>query len=162
LAAGVLASDGAAAAKKHSTPVVPNTGTAPQVLFERQVFKEINRIRRTKGLKKLRQAKALRRAARWHSTYQARIKRLTHEGKGNMKFSTRLVRFGYKKSARMSEVVGTRNTCERKDPKVLVKAWMSSPAHRVLVLDRKVRYMGVGVVSTKKCRQTFYTVDFGS
>lgn len=162
LGVGILASDAPAAAKRHSKPVVPKTGLAPQVLFEREVFTEINRVRRSKGLKALRRSNNLWRAARSHSTHQARIKQMTHYGKGNTKFSTRLMRFGYDKSARMSEVVGTRNTCERRDPKILVKAWLNSRPHRVLVLDRKVRNMGVGVVSTARCRQTYYTVDFGS
>lgn len=161
LTAGILAGD-AAAAKKHSAPVVPKTSLAAQVLFERQVFTEINRVRRSRGLKSLRRSRSLWRAARSHSTYQARIKRMTHHGRGGTRFSTRLVRFGYRKSARMSEVVGRRSACRRGDPKILVRAWLNSPPHRVLLLDAKVRNMGVGVVSTTQCRQTFYTADFGS
>jgi uncharacterized protein YkwD len=160
LALGVLTT-GAAAGTTPSRPVVPKQGVAAQALFERQVFREINRTRHARGLGKLRRSKTLKRAARSHSTYQARIGRMTHYGKGRMKFSTRLARFGYRRSVRTSEVIGVRTACDRGDPKILVRAWLRSRPHRALLLDRRVRNMGVGVVSIKQCRRTYYTVDFG-
>jgi uncharacterized protein YkwD len=162
VALGAVASEASAAKKKHSAPVVPTRGLAAQVLFERQVFKRVNQMRARKGLRKLRRSRTLARAARSHSKHQARINKMTHYGRRKEAFSTRLKRFGYPKFSRMSEVVGQRNTCETGDPQVLVKAWLRSPPHRVLLLDAKVRKMGVGVVSRKRCKQTFYTIDFGS
>jgi uncharacterized protein YkwD len=150
-----------AAAVPLAKPVVPKTGLAVQKGFEREVFIALNKVRRARGLRPLRGSRVLARSARAHSAYMARKRKLTHVGAGRLVFWQRFLRYGYRENTRMSEIIGRRNVCRRGDPRIIVRAWLRSPRHRVLMLDRKIRYMGTGVVSTARCRNTFYTSDFG-
>lgn len=145
-----------------SKPRVPASGIAVQHSFERETLRQINVVRRARGLRPLRQARALRLSARRHTVWMARKRKLSHTGVRGSAFWQRIIAAGYPRNRRMSEVIGMRNVCLRGDPRIIVREWLRSPSHRVLVLDRKVRYMGVAVVSTAKCRQTYYTANFGS
>ena len=142
-------------------PRVPKKGIAAQLVLERRVFAIVNRVRKARGKRPLARSLTLKRAARSHSAFQARRRTLTHDGPRGMRFDQRLARFGYPKRRRQSEIVGMSPGCTMREPAVIVRAWLNSPLHKKLMLDGRVRRMGVGAVSTARCTQTYFTIDFG-
>lgn len=132
--------------------------------MERATLFHINRVRKARGLRPVRGSRKLRRPARAHSRFLA-VKhngRLFHEDGRGRPFYVRLVAAGWPRNRRMSENLASITACRKKDPRIMVGQWLRSPGHRVNLLDPKVRYVGVGVISTRYCDVTVYTTDFGA
>ena len=124
----------------------------------------INQARARHGLRPVRGSRKLRRPARAHSRFLAtRHKgRLFHEDARGRPFYARLVAAGWPRNRRMSENLASITACRKKDPRLMVAHWLRSSGHRANVLDPTVRFVGVGVVSTRHCNVTVYTTDFGA
>jgi len=157
-----LAAERNVGAKTHAKPLVPKGKAGIQARFAKELGRELNQARRARKLAPLRGSKVLKRAARRHSMFMAQTSRLQHTGRGGSLFWQRFVRLGYSRNARMSEIIAKRNVCKPGDPTLIVKKWIASPPHRVLMFDRKIRYFGAGVASKSRCSLTFYTMAFGS
>ncbi len=145
-------------------PVVPKKQWVIQKSMERATLFHVNRVRKARGLRPVRGSNKLRRPARAHSRFLA-VKhngRLFHEDARGRPFYVRLVAAGWNRNRRMSENLASITACRKKDPRIMVGQWLRSPGHRVNLLDPKVRYVGVGVVSTRYCNVTVYTTDFGA
>lgn len=150
--------------RKQVQPKVPAKGWVAQPSLEAATLAGINRVRKANGLRPVKASKILKRPARAHARFLA-VKRkgvLQHTDAHGRPFYYRLVRAGWRKNARMSENLASITACRAKDPAILLKRWMASPTHRVNILDPKVTHVGVGVVSSAKCRSTVYTTDFGN
>ena len=112
--------------------LVPSPAAA-QLPSER-MFDAINRMRAQRGLSVLRPAPLLARSAHSHASELIRRDRIYH--------STGFLRgdaFDVRSEVLMLHTNGGINV-----PKVL-RGWLASPAHRVVLLDPRWRYLGVGL-----------------
>lgn len=106
----------------------------------------VNAVRRTHGLRRLRDDRRLRRAATTQARRCARAARLGHDVGGNLR--QRVRRVGYLRGVRrytVAEALGT-GTGRRGSPLSTVRAWLRSSGHRAIVLDRDARHGGFGYV----------------
>jgi len=104
----------------------------------------VNAARRAHGRRALRDRPRLRRAANAQARRCASAKRLGHRLGGDLR--TRVRRVGYLRGAssfRVAEALGT-GTGRRGSAVAAVQAWLRSPPHRAIVLDRSVRDGGFG------------------
>jgi uncharacterized protein YkwD len=146
--------------------------------LERALMREMNAARAEYGLPALRAKSSLRRAARKHSAYLARLGRLDHDSAGGHPFWTRLVKAGFPRTHSMGENLALIGGCGRPEGYVqlrrkarersntlqaeqVVAMWLKSPGHRANLLSRDFRYAGTGVTTDGACNATMYTTDFG-
>lgn len=120
---------------------------------EAAIYREINRVRRSKGIPRLRVSRRLARLADRHSKAILRHDKLSHD------VGTPF--------ARRARAVGTmaenlawvqRGTKAR----TVVRMWLRSPGHRVILLDREMRRIGIARIPGKlgKRRGLAITADF--
>ena len=119
-----------------------------------------NQARQKYKLASLQRYLALESAAQKHSSWMARTKRFSHEGRQGTKPHQRMV----------AETFGGSTTGEniykfpvRRDQKKLAKnlvdGWMKSPGHRRNILNPGFRYLGVGVARSGD--HIYATQNFG-
>lgn len=127
----------------------------------------LNRERVRRGLAPLQADANLARTARAHSLDMVRRSYFEHESPdGRTPFdrilATRYVPKGA--SWTLGENIGW-GTLSLATPAAIVKAWMASPAHRVNILDKRFRQIGIGIaVGVPQPRGqagATYTTDFG-
>jgi uncharacterized protein YkwD len=99
----------------------------------------INQARRKAGLAPVTVTPGTTDVARRWALRMATSKTLGH----NPNFAAEVGRSGSPNWTKVSENVGYASAC---DPKQLFDAYMNSPGHRANILDRKVRYIGMGSV----------------
>ena len=107
---------------------------------EASLLSAINRARARHGAPPLRIASPLQRAARAHSNAMLRTGTFTHGD-----WYGRLRRHGARGSTLGETIawgVGTDGTA-----RAIVQMWLDSPPHRVTLLRRGFRYVGVGVAN---------------
>lgn len=105
---------------------------------EQSLLRSINRARARNGAPPLRIGPALQRAARTHSNAMLRTGNFTHGD-----WYRRLRRNGVRGRTLGETIawgVGTDGTAD-----AIVQMWMASPPHRMTLLRRGFRYIGVGV-----------------
>jgi uncharacterized protein YkwD len=180
-ALGALAAPGAAAPaakgpKAHASHAPAKVRVQPGL--ERALLREMNAARAEYGLPRLRAKTSLRRAARKHSTYLARLGHLDHDSAGGRPFWTRLVKAGFPRTRSMGENLALIGGCGRPEGYVqlrrkarqksntaqaeqVVAMWLKSPGHRANLLSRTFRFAGTGVTTDGACKATMYTADFG-
>jgi uncharacterized protein YkwD len=128
----------------------------------------INAKRRANGLRPLRQATKLVRAARRHSRDMVAHRYFAHDSRSGVGFSARIARTGWMRGRHRWSVGenlawggGARST-----PRQIVAAWMASPGHRRNILQRGFHVIGIGVASGMPVAGggpgATYTADFGS
>jgi uncharacterized protein YkwD len=158
-----------------SVALLPGTGRtavqAPTVLsvLEEGVFNELNNVREAHGLAPLRPNVQLGAAAADHSTEMLANGYFAHESPDGSAFWKRIRKY-YPQPASGSWSVGENLLWSMPglDPKKAVALWMSSPAHREIILTAGWREVGVGAVAatgsgTFGGRQVLViTTDFGS
>ncbi|MEK6327124.1 MAG: CAP domain-containing protein [Actinomycetota bacterium] len=127
----------------------------------------INKKRRNHGLKVVHSKPALRKAGTRHSKYMQRHNCFAHQCAGEKDLVARILATSYLPcncTWRVGETLAWGNQ-GRGSPRAIVKAWMHSPAHRHVLLDRQLRNVGVGLVwgspSNRRARAATYTADFG-
>lgn len=127
-----------------------------------------NRARTKRGLKALCVHPDLTQAARAHSREMLNRDYLSHNSFNGETVKERLERFGYT-FGRYSYYVYGENIAwgcgSRGAPDRIFKWWMSSSGHRLNILNKKFREIGIGVRrgTYKSCgHATMYTVDFGT
>ncbi len=128
---------------------------------------QINRKRRSHGLKAVHSQPSLRKAGTRHSKYMQRHNCFAHQCAGEKNLVARIHATSYLPcncTWRVGETLAWGKQ-GRGSPRAIVKAWMHSPAHRHVLLDRQLRNVGVGLVwgspSNRRAKAATYTADFG-
>jgi uncharacterized protein YkwD len=138
--------------------------------YEKQLVAEINKQRAKHGLVKLRVNTKLVTAARAHSTDMGQHKYFDHNSPDGEKWSSRIVRHGYKRTGCRYWKAGENlayGSGLYSSPYVVVDQWMSSKAHRAVILTKAFRDIGVGAVKTEDGYGAldgvvwFFTLDVG-
>ena len=134
----------APAAEADSTTTASATRIQP---LEQLLLRQVNAIRQANGLGALSRSGALTRAAAFHSRAMATLGFFTHESRNGASFSARVGRFyrpvtrGIQLGENLAMFGGTPPTAE-----AIVAAWMASPGHRAILLQRVFRDAGIGIV----------------
>lgn len=112
---------------------------------ERQVIAAINAVRAERGLKPLRFATPLFRAARKHSRDMGENDYFSHStATSGESFDQRVLRFQDRRQVRwLGETIGW-GCGELSTPEEMVQMWMDSPPHRKTLLDPRFKIVGVG------------------
>jgi uncharacterized protein YkwD len=128
----------------------------------------LNAKRRANGLRPLRQATKLVRAAQRHSRDMVAHSYFAHDSRSGAGFSARIARTGWM-HGRDRWVVGENlawGARRQATPRRIVASWMASPEHRANILKRRFHVIGIGVESGVPVagggRGATYTTDFGS
>jgi uncharacterized protein YkwD len=121
---------------------------------ERAVVRAINKARGQHGIKRLRSAPRLARAADVHTRSMLVRNYFSHGA-----FAQRVRR--YVSFRRIGETIAWSSRCSARG---IVRMWLNSPGHRAVLLSRGYRRVGVGrrtgrLGSTRAC---VVTADFGS
>lgn len=165
LAAAWPSSDASAATCANANAAPAKVGRAA---VERAARCELNVVRRSHGLRPLRQNRLLSGAARRHSRDMVRRKYFAHNSLSGASFVQRIRRGGYLSSAshwKLGETLawGSGGLASAHE---IVQAWMDSPPHRHVILQPGYREVGVGVVlgspRTIHTPAATYTADFGA
>jgi uncharacterized protein YkwD len=127
----------------------------------------INKQRRKHGLRHLKTRHALRKAGKRHSKYMERHRCFSHQCPGEADLVGRIERTSYLPcncTWRVGETLAWGDQGSG-TPHAIVRAWMNSPPHRAVILDGRLRNIGVGLVwgspSNPGARAATYTADFG-
>lgn len=112
--------------------VVPSGAAAGQ-RSDRLMIKKINRIRHDHGLHGLRTSKSLQASSRRYARWQ-----MAHDYFGHRSSIRASGAFG-----RLGEVLYMRRGSKPRVGEV-VRGWMSSPAHRFVLMNRRLNHIGVG------------------
>jgi uncharacterized protein YkwD len=150
------------------TPSVASAGVQLST-YEQQIVKYVNQERAKKGLVKLKVHAALVDAARVHSAEMAENKYFEHDSLDGSTFAERIVRHGYAREGFTSWKAGENigwGVGLYSSPVLIVGQWMDSAAHRAVVLNKSLKEIGVGAVSTVGYGSAegtvwFFTMDVG-
>jgi uncharacterized protein YkwD len=99
----------------------------------------INQARRSAGIRPVTVAPGTTDVARRWASSMMRSRTMKH----NPNFASQVGRSGSPRWTKVSENVGYASAC---DAKQLFNAYMKSPGHRANILDRKMRFVGIGSV----------------
>jgi uncharacterized protein YkwD len=126
------------------------------------IVRQINRVRRAHHLQPVRLTAPLARIARRHSSLMLKHDALTHSSFGGSSFSTRLQHAG--KRRQYGETLAWAPSGSGVTAKVLLKLWMRSGPHHKVIMNGKLRRVGVGRVYGAMGRQRGHaiTADFTS
>jgi uncharacterized protein YkwD len=127
----------------------------------------INKQRRKHGRGSLDTKHALKKAGKRHSKYMERHHCFSHQCAGEADLVGRIQRTSYLPCTctwRVGETLAWGDQ-GRGTPHAIVEAWMHSPPHRSVILDGRLRNIGIGLVwgspSNPGARAATYTADFG-
>jgi uncharacterized protein YkwD len=163
LTAPALAQDRAPAAGTSAASVVAVHG------LEAQVLREINALRRSRGLVALRTNPGLAAAAAAHSAAMAQTGFFAHESPDGSPFWKRVkLRYGATGFARWSVGENLVWASPALSAKQAVTMWLNSPPHRKNLLSPQWREIGLGGVHALRAQGAFsgldvtvLTADFG-
>jgi len=126
------------------------------------IVREINRIRRAHRLRAVKLTAPLARVARRHSSLMLKYDALSHSSFDGSSFSTRLQRAG--KHRQYGETLAWAPDGAHVNARALLKLWMRSAPHRAVLMNGKLRRVGVGRVygSLGAQRGNAITADFSS
>jgi uncharacterized protein YkwD len=155
-------------AAPRSIAAVPMiTGTAAMDGFEAEVLRLTNKARsksrkcgskRMKKAKKLRWDSTLATTANAHSTDMATRDYFSHYAPGGVSPFQRMRAAGYKYRAAGENIAAGRSLSS---PEAVVRAWLKSPAHCRVLMNRKYRELGVGRVEGAGKWTVYWTQNFG-
>ena len=113
---------------------------------ERAVISAINEVRAEHGLRPLRFAAGLWRAARGHSRDMGANDYFSHSSlDSGESFDERVLQFQNRRQVRwLGETIGW-GSGALAEPREMVRMWMESPPHRRTLLDPRFRLVGVGI-----------------
>jgi len=160
-----------AAPAATARPCPGANATAAQA-SKRQILRatlcEVNHQRARHGLKRVRLNKRLSKAARRHARDMARRNYFSHDTLGGGSFVDRIRRVGYLRDA-MRWIVGENLAWGSRGfsrPRLITRMWMKSPGHRINILNRSFREIGIGLaydapVRRGGSRAITYATDFG-
>jgi len=122
--------------------------------LDQALARHINLERASAGLRSLAVDERLEAVARGHSREMARSGRFAHAGLDGSSSDQRIEKAGYTPARAVGEVIAT----SQRPPNEVVAGWMSSQAHRAVLLGA-YRELGVGCSSTPD--SVYWTVNFG-
>ncbi|MDR7280446.1 CAP domain-containing protein [Catenuloplanes atrovinosus] len=143
-----------AAVTISGTATAATAAVTPATTLETQVVAATNTERAKHGCKKLTISPALTKAARGHSSDQAKHGYFSHTGRNGSTFTQRV------KSAGYAPAVGENIAWGYADTTGVMTAWMNSPGHRKNILNCKAIKIGVGVARDAK-GTIYWTQEFG-
>lgn len=160
---------GAVAAPGPARPAAPNVVTPLPALGAR-IAAAINTARGQRGLTRLRLYPPLRAAAAVHSLDMARSGFFSHASSDGTSLEVRLARFypaaGYRRRQIGETLLWDAGVV---DSAAVVRAWLSSPGHRAILLAPGFRDLGVAAVEATAAPGFFHgtaatlvTADFGA
>jgi uncharacterized protein YkwD len=137
--------------------------------YEKQLVKYVNQERTKAGLGKLHVNAKLVGSAREHSTDMGENKYFGHDSLDGTGFGERIVSHGYQRDGYRVWKAGENIAWGAglySAPVLIVDQWMSSPAHRAVILAKDFKEIGVGAVSTQGYGSVdgevwFFTLDAG-
>jgi uncharacterized protein YkwD len=143
-------------------PPPPPVAKVAKADLERAIGRRISRVRTKHGLRGVRFSIRLRKVARRHSREMLRRDVLTHTTASGASLSARLSRAGHRRH--YGEVLAWTPRGVRAGARRVVRMWMQSPSHRQVLLDGRLRRIGVGRVRGAMGRQhgIAITADFSS
>ncbi len=112
----------------------------------RAVLCLVNRVRANRRMPSLRRSRPLRLAAAGHGVDMVRRRYFSHVSLDGGTIGTRVRRTGYVRMHRVVAVSETLAWAPQGSASTLVRALMASPSHRGIILDRRQRHIGVGLV----------------
>jgi uncharacterized protein YkwD len=126
------------------------------------IVREINRVRRSHHLHTVKLSASLAKVARQHSSLMLKYDALSHSSFDGSSFSTRLQRAG--KRRQYGETLAWAPAGSGVTAKVLLTLWLRSAPHRTVLMNGKLRRVGVGRVygSMGQQRGNAITADFSS
>jgi uncharacterized protein YkwD len=143
------------------TPPPAYSAVAP-TQAEIAIVREINRVRRTHHLRRVRLNVPLARVARKHSIEMLQHDALSHSSFDGRSFSTRLAGAG--RHRQYGETLAWAPKGSGVTAKNLLRLWMRSAPHRAVLMNGKLRQVGVGRVlgAMGAQRGNAITADFSS
>ena len=145
-----VALNASASAAFGACPSGDFAATSPPSLV-RAVFCEVNSIRASHKLRRLRRNRRLSQAALGHARDMLRRRYFSHRSPEGATVLTRVRRIGYatdgeEVSAGETLGLGFATTPWPLTPRGLVRKWLASPSHRRVLLSRRYRELGIGSV----------------
>jgi uncharacterized protein YkwD len=142
---------------------VPPNAYAASSQAEIAIVREINKVRRAHRLHTVKLTAPLAHVARRHSSLMLKHDALTHSSFDGSSFSTRLAH-GAGKRRQYGETLAWAPNGAKVTARVLLRLWMQSPPHRAVLMNGKLRRVGVGRVygSMGHQRGNAITADFSS
>ncbi len=135
---------------------------------EKRVLALVNHARAARGMARLKIVPSLERASCSHSREMVSRGYFSHSSYSGASFSARLIGFGFSPAGYRSWTVGediAYGSGSRGTAAAIFAAWMHSPPHRAIILDRSFRSAGVGrAAGTFKgvSGVVFFTLDCGA
>jgi uncharacterized protein YkwD len=160
---GLLAGPSAGSADPRGT-------TAPATQLQAALLEQVNTLRLSRGLPRLRLSPALSAAANGHSTQMATRGFFGHNSANGASFSQRIARY-YSSRGFRSWTVGENLLWGAPDIGAVraFRLWLSSPPHRANLLSRSWREIGLSAVHSTSApgvyggrAATVVTADFGA
>ncbi len=120
----------------------------------------LNGARKGSGARKLKQRGALDASAQHHASEMASLGYFSHTSPSGDDVRDRAEAFGYvgRGKGMLAEIIAA----GQDSPAEVVRAWVASDPHRVVILDRRLRHVGVGIGLTTNPFDVFYSVSFGN
>jgi uncharacterized protein YkwD len=131
-----------------------------------QTLELVNAARDLHGAPALRPDPRLARAARRHSRDMVARRYFDHVSPGGADLRDRVARTGWIRGRarwRLAENLGW-GSGSLATPDAIVDAWLESPAHRRILLDRGLRVVGIGIArgTPQGAPGATFTADFGA
>jgi uncharacterized protein YkwD len=144
-----------------AAPVVAHTA-AVSSKAEIAIVREINKIRRSHHLRTVKLTAPLAHVAKKHSREMLQHNALSHSSFDGQSFSTRLAAGGKRKQ--YGETLAWAPDGSHVSAKVLLRLWMNSAPHRAVLMNGRLRRVGVGRVRGAMGAQagSAITADFSS
>jgi uncharacterized protein YkwD len=136
---GAVAAPIQSAAAPITEPAVVEVAPPRPMLYATDVQTYINAHRRRAGVAPVALQWQLNKAAVAHAYDMARRRLMTHVGSDGSNGGTRISRTGYRWWIWGEAVAAGQPTAS-----AVVWAWLNSPAHRAILLDRRFKHMGLG------------------
>jgi uncharacterized protein YkwD len=161
LEAGVAQAQGCKGTRANPSNVKPARASSAVLCL-------INKRRQSRGIPKVRGRKPLRATAKRHSRHMLRTRCFAHRCPGQKDLAGRVHETAYLPCGcnwGLGETIAAAHG-PRGKPRRIVRSWMRSPGHRRILLDRRLRHAGVGVMwgapwSPGSSDAGTYTADFG-
>ena len=151
----VLAAPPSSSAAPSSTPAEVAIVVRPE-LYASDVQNYVNAHRRRAGVPPVSLQWQLNKAAQSHAVDMARRGVLSHIGSDGSSGGTRISRTGYR-----WWIWGENVAAGQTSPSQVVWAWLNSPSHRAVMLDRRFRHMGLGRAVASNGR-VYWSLDLAS
>jgi uncharacterized protein YkwD len=152
----VLGLFGSSALVSKCSPVPAPVASTTTALSTADCVTRTNAFRVTHGLRALKVESHVGAAAKRHSTYQAKIRTMTHNGSAGSNAKDRMVAAGYTPGWWGENVAAGQKSCA-----TVVTAWIGSPHHRENMLNPHFTVIGMGAVRGSN-GAIYWTMDLAS